>query len=50
MEEKTAINVLLQVADLAQSKGILTLKDAAIVLQAVNLLTTKEEENAKTEE
>jgi len=49
MEEKNAIEVLLQVANLAQSKGILSLQDAEIVLSAVRVLTPKNEENAETE-
>ena len=43
MEEKNAIEVLLQVAKLAQSKGILSLEDAEIVLSAVRTFTPKEE-------
>jgi len=50
MEEKYAIYVLLQVANLAQAKGILSLTDAEVVLAAVRLLTPKEEENGQTEE
>ena len=44
MEQGQALEVLLQVAQLAQSKGILSLKDAVIVAQAVELFTKKEEE------
>ena len=43
MENQEAINVLLQVAELAQSKGILSLQDAEIVFNAVKLLTPKTE-------
>jgi hypothetical protein len=50
MEKENAINVLLQVANLAQAKGILSLEDAEIVLAAVRLLTPKKEENEQTEE
>ena len=50
MEKENAINVLLQVANLAQAKGILSLEDAEIVLVAVRLLTPKKEENEQTEE
>jgi flagellar motor component MotA len=42
MEE--AIKVLVQVAQLAQSKGLLSLEDAVVVLQAIKVLTPKEEE------
>lgn len=45
MEEKQAVEVLLQVAQLAQSKGILSLSDAEIVAQAVRVLTHKKEED-----
>lgn len=44
MEQGQALEVLLQVAQLAQSKGILSLKDAVVVAQAVELFTKKEEE------
>jgi len=50
MEEKNAIAVLIQVANLAQLKGILSLQDAEIVLAAVRVLTPKEEENGTSEE
>ena len=43
MENQEAINVLLQVAELAQSKGILSLQDAEIVFNAVKLLTPKQD-------
>jgi flagellar motor component MotA len=42
MEE--AIKVLVQVAQLAQSKGLLSLEDAVVVLQAIKVVTPKEEE------
>ena len=48
MEEQNAIKVLLQVANLAQAKGILSLQEAGVVLAAVRVLTPKEEENVKT--
>jgi len=44
MEQQEAINVLLKVAELAQSKGIFSLQDAEIVLAAVRVLTPKTEE------
>ncbi len=37
-QEEQAIVVLRQVAELAQSKGILTLKEATIVDQAITIL------------
>ena len=43
MEE--AIKVLVQVANLAQSKGLFSLEDAEIVLQAIKVVTPKEEED-----
>tara|TARA_R110000782_G_scaffold43450_3_gene97897 strand:+ start:462 stop:602 length:141 start_codon:yes stop_codon:yes gene_type:complete len=42
MEE--AIKVLVQVAQLAQSKGLLSLEDAVVVLQAIKVVTPKEKE------
>ena len=41
MEEKQAVDVLLQVAQLAQSRGILKLEEAEVVLAAVRVLTPK---------
>jgi len=38
MEKEQALEVLLKVAEFAQSKGILSLKDAIIVAQAVEVL------------
>lgn len=49
MEEQKAIEILLQVANLAQAKGILSLQEAEIVLAAVRVLTPKQEENGKKE-
>jgi hypothetical protein len=43
MDNEKAIEVLIQVAKLAQSKGVLSLQDAVIVNQAVNTLTVKPE-------
>jgi len=43
MEQGQALEVLLQVANLAQSKGILSLQDAVIVAQAVEVFSKKEE-------
>jgi hypothetical protein len=42
MENKEAIEILIQVANLAQSKGILSLQDAVIVSKAIELLNKKE--------
>jgi hypothetical protein len=36
--EQNAVSVLIQVSKLAQAKGILSLEDAAIVLQSVTYL------------
>lgn len=44
MNEKQAIGILVQVAKLAQSKGILSLDDAHTVATAVSTLTPKEQE------
>lgn len=49
MEQNQALAVLVQVAQLAQSKGILSLEDAVIVAQAVKVFT-KEEEVEEVEE
>ena len=50
MNKEQAINVLLQIAELAQSKGILNLKDATIVFQAVTVLSPEKVEEAPIEE
>lgn len=42
MEE--AIKVLVQVAQLAQSKGLFSLEDAEVVLQAIKVVTPKQDE------
>lgn len=36
--EDQAIDVLIQVANLAQSKGVLSLQDAIVVANAINIL------------
>lgn len=41
MDNSKAIEVLIQLANLAQAKGILSLQDAVIVNQAVEALTVK---------
>ncbi len=43
METKQAIDILVQVAHLAQKGGLLQLADAVQVAQAINTLTPKEE-------
>lgn len=50
MEKEQAINILLQVAVLAQSKGILQLQEAAIVAQAVEVLSPKKDETEPEKE
>ena len=47
METKKAIEILVQVAHLAQKGGLLQLKDAVIVSQAIEVLTPKKEENSE---
>jgi hypothetical protein len=44
MENEKAIEVLIQVAQLAQSRGVLSLEDAAVVLQAIKALEPIKEE------
>lgn len=50
MNKEQAIDVLVQVANLAQSRGVLSLKDAGIVIAAVQLLRPEksEETSGKT--
>lgn len=43
METKQAIEILVQVAHLAQKGGLLQLQDAVAVSQAINVLAPKEE-------
>lgn len=45
MEKEKAIELLIQVANLAQERGILKLSDAVIVYQAIEVLTPKTQEN-----
>jgi len=42
-----AIEVLVQVAKLAQSKGLFSLEDAEVVLQAIKIVTPKEQEEVE---
>lgn len=44
MEQSQAIEILLQVAQMAQKGGLLSLQDATIVAKAVEVLTPKKEE------
>jgi hypothetical protein len=44
METKQAIEILVQVANLAQKGGLLQLQDAVFVAKAIEVLTPKEEE------
>jgi hypothetical protein len=43
MDTKKAIDILIQVALLAQSKGALALGDAVVVKQAIDILQVKQE-------
>ena len=43
MENSQAIEILVQVANLAQEKGLLKLNDAVLVYQAIEVLTSKPE-------
>jgi hypothetical protein len=43
METKQAIDILVQVAHLAQKGGLLQLQDAVAVAQAIDALSPKEE-------
>lgn len=47
METKQAIEILVQVAHLAQKGGLLQLQDAVVVAKAIEVLTPKEEENSE---
>ena len=47
MEQQQAINVLIEVAHLAQKGGLLQLQDAVVVAKAIETLTPKEEENSE---
>lgn len=49
MEKENAINVLIQVALMAQSKGILNLEEAVIVKQAIDVFVKKEEPKQEEE-
>lgn len=44
METKQAIEILIQVAHLAQKSGLLQLSEAVVVAQAIETLTPKNEE------
>lgn len=45
MDQKQAIEILVQVAHLAQKGGLLQLNDAVAVAQAINVVVPKEEED-----
>lgn len=47
MENKTAIEILVKVAYLAQKGGLLELADAAYILKAIETLIPKEEVKEK---
>ena len=47
MEQQQAIQILVQVAHLAQKGGLLQLQDAVMVAKAIEILTPKEEENSE---
>ena len=47
MEQQQAIQILVQVANLAQKGGLLQLQDAVMVAKAIEILTPKEEENSE---
>lgn len=47
MEQQQAIQILVQVANLAQKGGLLQLQDAVVVAKAIEVLTPKEEENSE---
>lgn len=49
MEENRAIEVLIDVANLAQTRGVLSLQDAVLVYQAVKLMQNKIQENENSE-
>lgn len=46
MDQNKALGILIQIAHMAQAKGVLTLQDAVIVNAAVNVFTPKEEQPA----
>ena len=47
MEQQQAIQILVQVAHLAQKGGLLQLQDAVVVANAIEVLTPKKEENSE---
>ena len=50
MEQNKAIQILIEVALVAQSKGVLTLDDAVIVKDAIETFRPKEEESDDVQE
>ena len=49
MEKEQAINVLIQVAELAQKGGLLSLQDAVMVAQAINALKEEPKDELQSE-
>lgn len=49
METKQAIQVLIQVANLAQSRGLLSLEEAVVVKQSIDALSVENEETSVVE-
>lgn len=49
MDQNKAIEILVQVAFLAQSKGVLTLDEATVVKQAIDVFVKKEETTEEKE-
>ena len=43
MKQEEAIKLLVQVANLAQERGLFTLKDALVIAQAIDVVDPKEE-------
>lgn len=50
MDNKQAIDILIQVAHIAQKGGLLQLNEAVAVAQAITLLSTKKEEEKDSAE
>jgi len=49
MTNKEAINLLVQVAHLAQERGLLKLNDAVVLAQAISVLQKEEKDSASAE-
>ena len=50
METSQAIEILVQVANLAQKGGLLQLNDAVVVAKAIEVLTPKEDKEQENSE